>query len=151
MKINTLFFGELQIEESDIITFPNGIPGFEEFTQFTLVQSADSVPFSYMQSIQHGELSFLVTEPFMFFEEYEISFPETVQEELKIEQETDVKLWTVVTVSNDNKKITANLLAPIVWNTKKQLAKQVILHDSDYHVKHELNISDLNKTMQVEG
>ncbi|TXK80949.1 flagellar assembly protein FliW [Paenibacillus sp. N3.4] len=153
MKINTLFFGELQVEEAEIITFPNGIPGFEEFTQFTLVQSAESAPFSYMQSIQQGELSFLVTDPFLFFKDYEISLTESVQEELKIEQPTDVQLRIVVTVSDDNTKITANLLAPIVWNTIKQLAKQVILHDSDYQVKHELIISDLNKTMQeqVEG
>lgn len=151
MKINTLFFGELQVEEADIIRFPNGIPGFEEFTQYTLVQPADSAPFSYMQSIQQGELSFLVTDPFLFFKEYEISLPESVQDELKIEQVTDIQLWTVVTVNNDNSKITANLLAPIVCNTINRVAKQVILHDSDYHVKHEIIISDLNETMQVEG
>lgn len=151
MKINTLFFGELQVEAEDIITFPSGIPGFEEYTQFALVQPEDSAPFSYLQSIQQGELSFLIVDPFLFFKDYEISLPDSTQEELQILHAADVQLWSVVTVSGDNSKLTANLLAPIVWNTGKQLAKQVILHDSDYQVKHEIIINDENEIMQLEG
>ncbi|MDQ0902944.1 flagellar assembly protein FliW [Paenibacillus sp. V4I7] len=151
MIVQTLFFGELEVVEADTMTFPGGIPGFEACTQFMLVQPADSLPFSYLQSIQQPELSFLVVDPFLFFKDYEISLPDSVQEELLIEQATDVQLYTVVTVSNGNSKITTNLLAPIVMNTKKCLAKQVILHDSNYQVKHEIIINNPLETMKDEG
>lgn len=149
MNISTLFFGELDVKETEIFTFPQGVPGFEELTQFTLVQPEDSAPFSYIQSVEEGDLSFLVTDPFLFFKDYDISLPEAVQEELKIDQPGDVLVWSVVTVNDDFTKITLNLLAPIIWNVKAKLAKQIILHDSDYNVKHEIVLSET--ATQVEG
>ncbi|NOU70001.1 flagellar assembly protein FliW [Paenibacillus sp. LMG 31458] len=155
MNISTLFFGELEVQETEVFTFAQGVPGFEELTQFTLVQPADSAPFSYIQSVQEGGLSFLVTDPFLFFKDYDISLPETVQEELKIEQPGDVLVWSVVTMNDDFTKITLNLLAPIIWNVKTKLAKQIILHDSEYNIKHEIVLSEVseeaNEPTQVEG
>ena len=144
-------FRRLEVQEAEVFTFAQGIPGFEELTQFTLVQPADSAPFSYIQSVQEGELSFLVTDPFLFFKDYDISLPEAVQEELKIEQPGDVLVWSVVTVNDDFTKITLNLLAPIIWNVKTKLAKQIILHDSEYTVKHEIVLSEASEPTQVEG
>ncbi|NOU90387.1 flagellar assembly protein FliW [Paenibacillus sp. LMG 31460] len=151
MNISTLFFGELEVQEADVFTFAQGVPGFEELTQFTLVQPEDSAPFSYIQSIQEGDLSFLVTDPFLFIKDYDISLPEALQEELKIEQSEDVLVWSVVTVNDDFTKMTLNLLAPIIWNVKTKLAKQIILHDSEYNIKHEIVLSEVSKPTQVEG
>ncbi|MDD9271801.1 flagellar assembly protein FliW [Paenibacillus sp. GCM10023248] len=148
MQISTLFFGELEVHESEIFTFPQGVPGFEGLTKFTLVQPEDSAPFSYIQSIEESGLSFLVTDPFLFFKEYDIHLPESLQEELKIENPGDVLVWSVVTVNKDFTKITLNLLAPIIWNVKEKLAKQIILHDSEYGIKHEIV---LHEVTQVEG
>ncbi|GFZ97638.1 flagellar assembly factor FliW [Paenibacillus marchantiophytorum] len=155
MKISTLFFGELEVIDEEIVTFTQGVPGFEELTQFTLVQPEDSAPFSYIQSVQEGDLSFVVTDPFLFFKDYDISLPEALQAELKIEQPEDVLVWTVVTVNHDFSKITLNLLAPIIWNVKTKMAKQIILHDSEYNTKHEIVLNadsdEASEPTQVEG
>ncbi|WNR44694.1 flagellar assembly protein FliW [Paenibacillus roseipurpureus] len=151
MMVHTLFFGELQVEDANVITFAQGIPGFEDLTTFTLVQPDNSVPFSYMQSIQDGELAFLVTDPFLFFKDYDFSLPDAALQELKIAQREDVQVWSVVTVNDDYSKITVNLLAPIILNLTSKLAKQIILHDSGYHVKHELILSELDESTHVKG
>ncbi|NOV00473.1 flagellar assembly protein FliW [Paenibacillus planticolens] len=148
MHISTLFFGELDVQESEVVTFTQGVPGFEGLTKFTLVQPEDSAPFSYIQSVQNGDLSFLVTDPFLFFKEYDIHLSDSLLEELKIETADDVIVWSVVTVNSDFTKFTLNLLAPIIWNVKSKMAKQVILHDSEYNVKHEIV---LGEAAQVEG
>lgn len=151
MKITTLFFGEIEVQDPDIVTFTQGVPGFEELTRFTLVQPADSGPFSYFQSVQEGGLAFLVTDPFLFFKDYELSIPDAVQTELMIEKPKDVLVWSVVTVNDDFTKITLNLLAPIIWNVQEKVAKQIILHDSEYNVKHEIVLSEVGEPTQVEG
>ena len=37
MKLNTRIFGEVEIEDSKIISFPNGIIGFPDLKRFTLM------------------------------------------------------------------------------------------------------------------
>jgi flagellar assembly factor FliW len=138
MKIDTLRFGEIMVEEKDIIQFQQGLPGFEELKQFTLVKLEGSLPFSFLQSLDDGAVAFLVTNPFVFFPQYEFSLSDSAQEELHIQQEQDVAVWGIVTVQGSLEKATVNLLAPIVINRNKTMGKQVILHGSDYKTKHRI-------------
>jgi hypothetical protein len=47
MNISTLFFGELEVEEKDTITFIQGVPGFEDLTRYTRIQPEGNIPFLY--------------------------------------------------------------------------------------------------------
>ncbi|MDZ7260855.1 MAG: flagellar assembly protein FliW [candidate division KSB1 bacterium] len=51
-----------------------------------------------------------------------------------------IQILVVVNFFNDNNlfRITANLLAPIIINVKKRLAKQVILYESQYPHRYPL-------------
>ncbi|MCD1260845.1 flagellar assembly protein FliW [Paenibacillus athensensis] len=152
MKINTLFFGELEVEEQDIFTFSQGVPGFEGLTRYVLVHPEESAPFSYIQSLDEAGLSFLIGNPFSFFDEYDFTLSEAVQLELQIESPDDVAVWSVMTVNEDCTAMTVNLLAPIILNTKARMGKQIILHDSTYRTKHELVLSPADEaTSEVEG
>ncbi|WP_186441844.1 flagellar assembly protein FliW, partial [Bacillus licheniformis] len=46
-----------------------------------------------------------------------------------------VEVMAILTIEEPFEKSTANLMAPIVVNRRKMLAKQVILHDSSYLTK----------------
>lgn len=138
MKINTLYFGELEYSEQDIFQFTNGLPGLEEHQSFLLIPMEEGIPFSYLQSVGEGSLSILVTNPFDYFQDYDFSVNEGTQYELQIEQPEDIEVWSAVTVTEDLSEATVNLLAPIIINSKKRLGKQVILHDSGYSIKHPL-------------
>jgi flagellar assembly factor FliW len=104
-----------------------------------------------LQSLDLGELSFLIMDPFLFFREYDFELPEFVQQQLQIEQPEDVQVWSIVSVKEDFSKATINLLAPIIVNYKSRLAKQIILHDTEYKVKHELVLIDPDETNDTEG
>jgi flagellar assembly factor FliW len=151
MNVQTLFFGELEVEDKDIVTFSQGIPGLEDLTQYTIIQPDPSIPFQYFQSLEHEQITFLVTNPFLFFEDYDIELPEFVQEELHIEHPEDVAVWTIVTVNADYTRASVNLLAPIIINNSNRTAKQIILHDSEYKVKHDLALGDFTETDHAEG
>ncbi|SFL89115.1 flagellar assembly factor FliW [Paenibacillus sp. 1_12] len=138
MKINTLYFGELEYSKQEMFHFSNGLPGLEEHRDFLLIPMEEGVPFSYLQSLDEGSLSILVTNPFDYFHDYDFSMNEGTQFELQIEQPEDIEVWSAVTVTEDLNEVTVNLLAPIIVNSKKKLGRQIILHDSGYTTKHPL-------------
>ncbi|MFZ7101352.1 MAG: flagellar assembly protein FliW [Peptococcaceae bacterium] len=139
MLFKTKHFGEVEIDESRIIHFPQGIMAFEEMKKFFIIENENKdVPFAWLQSVEDGELAFVIINPFLFRPDYELDIPEAVVEELKIAETEDVAIFAIVVVPEDLKKTTANLLAPLVINTKNLLGKQIILNDKRYTTKHYL-------------
>lgn len=138
MKVQTVNFGELDLENEDVFTFPQGIPGFEELQKFIIIQPDAQMPFSYLQSVEDGEISMIITNPFLFHSDYELQLNEKTLEELHIEQQEDVLVWSTISIKDQIKDATINLLAPIIVNVKQKLGKQIILHGSEYLTKHRL-------------
>ncbi|KYD09174.1 flagellar assembly protein FliW [Heyndrickxia sporothermodurans] len=138
MKIETKYHGETEINEKDVLHFEKGIPGFPEEYKFILLPLPDQALFTIMQSLQTAGLAFVLTSPFNFIDKYEFSLDESTMEQLSIESQEDISVFTIVTVQDPFEKTTANLQAPIVLNIKNNKAKQVILNDSPYKIKHPL-------------
>jgi flagellar assembly factor FliW len=136
--LDTVVFGKIEIEQDQIVQFTQGIPGFEDSHRFVLIPVGDDVPFSYLQCIDNEKLSFLVTEPFAFFPDYEFVISDNVKEELRIEAAKQVAVLTIVSVQGKLTDATVNLLAPIVINHQTSIGRQIILHDSAYMTKHRL-------------
>jgi flagellar assembly factor FliW len=141
--VQTLSSGELHIAEEDIYLFPNGIPGFEDETKFAVIAMEEG-PFSYLQSLKNAELSFLVSDPFIFFPEYEFELPDEDTEELEIRD--GILVRCIVTIKEQVEQTTMNLLAPIVLNSINQLGRQTVLHNSPYLTKHLLWSDQPTKT-----
>ncbi len=138
IEINSTRLGKIKVDGDKTITFPWGIPGIEDTKNFVLIHSDPNLPFHFLQSIDKGEISFILTNPFVFFPEYEIVLSKDVMNELNIESENDVGVYVIVSVMDSLENATANLMAPIVINLKNRKAKQVIYHDSKYSLKHHL-------------
>lgn len=136
MKINTEIFGEIEIDEKDIVTFPEGLLGFEEERKFIIINTEEGAQFSWLQSIQTPELSFVIMDPFFAFPDYDIIIPKKVQEKLEIKDEKDVLIYSMVVIPENMEKMTTNLLGPIIINVNRKLGKQVILDDNRYTTKH---------------
>ncbi|WP_268258026.1 flagellar assembly protein FliW [Bacillus andreraoultii] len=138
MNIKTKYHGEMVINEKEILTFENGIPGFLDEKQFILLPLTDDRVYFVLQSVQTEELTFVVTDPFLFFPDYDFNLEDTVVSQLHIEAPTDVKVMNILTLQDPFEKTTVNLQAPIVINTKNNEAKQVILNNEAYKTKHPL-------------
>ncbi len=138
MDIRTKYHGEIHVNSKDVIKIEQGIPGFPEEKSFTLLQLEQDSPFSILQSMQTPDLGFVVVNPFLFFKEYEFDLGEADKEKLCISSEEDVQVLSIVTLKDHFSHSTANLQAPLVLNTTKGLAKQIILSDPRYKTKHQL-------------
>jgi len=138
MNIKTKFFGEMEINPESIIKFPNGVPGFEEEDEFVLLAIDEEEIYHSLQSTKSKEVALIVTNPYLFFTDYEFHVDKSTQELLHIEDESDVVVLSVLTLRDPFADSTANLQAPIILNVKRNKAKQLILLDTDYETKHPL-------------
>ncbi|MFC4323359.1 flagellar assembly protein FliW [Litchfieldia salsa] len=138
MKVNTKYHGEVEVAKEELITFEHGIPGFIDEKSFVLLPFSDDSLFLILQSINTASLGFVLTSPFTFFKEYDIELPEHIVDDLQIKTEQDVVIYSILTVQDPFEKTTANLQAPVIVNTAKNLGKQVILNDTNYTTRHQL-------------
>jgi flagellar assembly factor FliW len=138
MVIDTVRFGELDVQEADIFKFPDGIPGFEQLHRFIIVKPNQELPFSFLQSVEEGAVAFIIVNPFVFYPEYEFEISEETKQELRIKAEEEVLVWNIVSIRDDLDNATINLLAPVIINTTEQLGKQIVLQGNTYTVKHRL-------------
>lgn len=138
MKIQTRYHGEIEIEEKDILQFEKGIPGFPDEKRFILLGLPEQDLFSIMQSVDTPELAFVLTSPFSFIDNYEFNLDENTIEQLLIEKQEDISVFSIVTIQDPFEKTTANLQAPIILNEKNYQAKQLILNETRYKIKHPL-------------
>lgn len=132
MKIDTKFFGEVEIDNKLIMNFQSGIPGFDDLKEYVLLNVEDR-NFRCLQSINEKEMCLLVISPWDYFKEYEINLSDNETSELQISNEKDVLVFNILTVREGN--ITANLVAPIVINLLNNKAKQIVLSDSKYSIR----------------
>ncbi|MGG2085810.1 flagellar assembly protein FliW [Priestia aryabhattai] len=138
MKISTSYHGDIEIDNQQTLTFNQGIPGFLEETEFVILPLPEAEAFQVLQSIQTKELAFVITDPFQFFLDYDFQLEPQEIEKLQLQQAEDAAVYVLLTMSDSVEKITANLQAPVIINTKQQLAKQVILMNTAYETKHRL-------------
>ncbi|QPC47512.1 flagellar assembly protein FliW [Mangrovibacillus cuniculi] len=138
MKVETKYHGEIELLPEQTVTFTKGLPGFEEEKSFVVLPVVDNPAFFILQSTKTAELGFIVSSPFTFFQDYDITLPKTVVEELELENVEDADIWTILTVKNPFPTSTANLQAPVIINRRKQVGKQVVLIDTPYLTKQPL-------------
>lgn len=136
MKIQTKFFGQIEIDTNSIINFEHGIPGFEDLKEYILLGIDDNENLKCLQSIKEIHVCLLMISPWMYFKDYEIQLSDEEINELKIKNEHDVAIYNII--KNNDDKITVNLLAPVVINVINNRAMQIILSESKYNIRQEI-------------
>ncbi|MDO4772146.1 MAG: flagellar assembly protein FliW [Bacillota bacterium] len=138
MLIQTDYIGEVEYSEEELIVFPEGIYGFEDYTKFIIVgELTKEFPFVWLQSVEDEKVVFVLTDPFLFVEEYDFSLNEENVEKLQIAGQEDLQVFGICVIPNEIKETTLNLKSPVVINANKRQGLQVIL-DEDWPYKHKL-------------
>lgn len=128
-------FGEIEVAEERILSFPEGLLGFPEARRFAMVESDDAGVYFWLQSVDDPSLAFLTVMPWAFFPDYAVDLPEAEERSLELEREGDALVLCLLTVHRDTKAITANLLGPLVINAVSRRGRQVVLAESGYPVR----------------
>lgn len=139
MKIQTKWFGEVEVEDSKIVTFEKGIIGFEDQKKFALVYDSDKengAEIMWLQSVDEVSLAIPVMKPEVVKPDYD----PVVEDELINSLSDNIKdaelvVLVVLTVPADLTKMTCNLKAPIIINVDAMKGIQLIADNSDYMVR----------------
>lgn len=138
MKITTSRFGELEIDASRIITFSEGILGFPNDRRYVLLEREANSPFRWLQSLDNGDLAFVLVDPLCFLPDYRVEISPEDAQDLGIQNPENTVVLCIVTIGEGGTSVTANLLGPIVINPTTMRARQVVLLDSQYSVQYDL-------------
>ena len=137
-QIETKFFGVQEVDETQFITFGRGLPGFENTRQYILSKYNETSNFYVMQSVERGDLAFIMVEFREVVPEFDIELNEEIVSELKLTEPDSAIILVVVTISGELARATVNLAAPVVINVKELIGKQIILNHPGFSIKQPL-------------
>jgi flagellar assembly factor FliW len=140
MKVETSRFGTIDIAEKEIVCFPEGLYGFEKETEFTLLPFNPNVesPMEWMQSLKSTHLAFVVTDPYLYVPDYKLKLSEEDKKRVQLQGDDTFLTRAIVTIPENYSEMTANLIAPLIINKDKGVAKQFVLTNMDYDTRHYL-------------
>jgi len=130
ITLKTERFGELVIDENEIIKFPHGIPGIP-FERFIIRECLE--PVKWLISVDDPDLAMLIVSPFKFFPTYAFELSDEITSVLQAEKEEDLEIYVSLLKYNDG--VAANLKSPFVINKKKKIGVQILLEDERYQFK----------------
>jgi len=136
MEIQTSRFGTMNVDDQRIMTFANGLLGFPSFTRYALIQTGQESYFLWLQSIDEPSLAFVVTDPALFFKDYQVPIREETAQELQLADPAHSQVFVIC--NKVGEWLTGNLLGPIVVNAQNRLAQQVVLTEKKWTTRQPL-------------
>jgi len=127
-------FGSIEIGDEKIITMIRSLPGFPGKKRFVILDRKESHPFLWYQCVDDPALALVLLNPNLFKSDYAVDLKAAVSGiPWDDEAEEDIAVFVVVNASSGKpEKMTANLMAPILVNTKRFEAAQMIFQNSPY-------------------
>lgn len=129
-------FGTFDVAAEDIVSFPAGLPGFEECRRFVVLSSRELDPFKCLQSVEGPSASFLAVDPRRAFPDYRCVLSDVDRARLGEPDEATLVWLAIVTVTAEETIV--NLRAPVVVNPGRMLGYQLMPSNSLYPLRYEL-------------
>lgn len=113
MTIHSTRFGRLEVPAEAVIDFPSGLIGLPG-TRWALIARSDDSAFVWLHSVDHPELAVPVTNPWRFFESYEVELSEEEAARVGIDAAEQASVYVTVRAGEALEDFVANLRAPIL-------------------------------------
>lgn len=139
MLVKTKYFGEIDLDESKVIDFEQGIMGFEDYKKYTIlydIEDGEKSNISWLQSLDEQNLAIPVINPFVVKSDYNPTVEDELLKPLGDITEDNILLLLTITVPSDLTKMSVNLKAPFIINADTRKGSQIIVENQDYEVKY---------------
>ena len=136
IKIVNSQLGELTINNDAIIHFDNGIIGFENLKNYTIVEIEETEPFIWFVAIDEPEVSFPILKYQYAYPDYEINLQNKNYMDLQLTHSDTFHIFFIITVNEIKEQVTANLKGPLILNLKNNLGIQIISPNEDYVINY---------------
>lgn len=136
MKLTSLRFGEIEIKDDSVIRFPGGLPGLEHLEKYAIIRCEPTEPIQWLQSIDDGDISIPIINPFIIKEDYAIEVDDSELDFIGTRDEEDLIVLTVMVVPDKLEDMTVNLMAPLLINMRNMVGAQVMMDHKEYEISH---------------
>lgn len=153
MEIKSKLLGNQQIDPETIITFPEGIPGFEDQTRFKLFHQENNPIIYWLQSVDDEDLTFSVASPGMFNINYSFLLTDEDQALLKLDRVEDLIILILLHTDDaegDHKPtIKGSIKSPLLINSagKIGIQKRLVQIEQSITFTEKHNEIDLQETV----
>jgi len=127
MEIDTTRFGRISIGSEQILCFPEGLPGLEDFQQWVVIADRKVKHMAWLQSVTEPAVALPVIRPRDLSPKQRVRVHRGDVASLGIRDPSDC--WVAFVVNKDTAGLRANLRAPIIVNRQLRLGRQVIAKD----------------------
>jgi flagellar assembly factor FliW len=132
VSIDSTRFGQIEIQDEAVIEFPNGLIGLSG-KRYALVAREENGAFQWLHSLEDPSLAIPVTNPFVFFQSYEVEISSTEADRIGITEPEQADVYVTVRAGEQLEDFRANLRAPILITAGRGF--QVINEASDAPVR----------------
>lgn len=134
-------FGTLTLAPHASLLFPQGLLGFADCRDFALAELPEGKhpQFKALQCLTDPNLSFLVAPLPSDSSAIDSADVTEACQTMSIERE-DLAIVLIVTVrrDDDGAHVSVNLRAPVMIDTRKRIARQYVLPNNKYEIRHKL-------------
>lgn len=141
--------GDIEVDREAILVFPEGLPGFEQLTQFIIVTLEKYIPFQFMQSLENPEVSFPIIRPELFHPDFHPRISDFELRAIRLKSVAEAEIYSIATVGEEPCEVTVNLRAPLLVNRSERLGKQCILADESYDLRYPVLTSNDKKSRKA--
>jgi flagellar assembly factor FliW len=138
MLTKTKFFGEVNLDDSKVLTFDEGILGFEDYKRWAILydeeEKQDST-INWLQSLDEVNVAIPIVNPFVLVPDYNPVVNDDYLECLGDFKDEDLIVMNTITVPADVKQTTCNLRAPFIINLKNNKGVQIVTEGDEYPVR----------------
>jgi flagellar assembly factor FliW len=143
MNISTTKFGSLSIEETDVLTFVDGLIGMEDCKRWVLLGDSENAALAWLQCLDRPDVALGVVSPRRFVADYQVRVAKREIASLGLENPNEAQV--LVIISDVGGALSLNLKAPLVIHLAKRVGRQIVARD-DHAVQHRLQGTVRRKT-----
>ena len=146
MLVDTTRFGTIEIKETELITFPWGIPGFENLKSFVLLEYKNG-PFQWLQSVEEPSVAFVVCAP--DFLDMVYSAPDAKKKLIKLQSDDDLVILNIVSFNRERGGIRFHVKSPLLFNVAARIGYQWTMEADE--LKSHLVMPESNPSVEAGG
>ncbi len=128
-----------QIDPGKILTFPQGIPGFEKYTKYIIFHKEENDISAYwLESCDIPKVTFTLVDPTTYGLNYELHLSEEEQKILGTDKSFDLAILMMLSKSEEGEgresSLNANIAGPVIINPKTRIGLQKVIVRSHLNV-----------------
>ena len=142
MIVKTSRFGDKEVPDETLITFPEGVIGFRDATRFVMFECSDDGIFKWLQSCDKPELAFVVAEASLIVPNYRVAISDKERQTLKLKSMDDMVVCLILIIPKNPLDATANLLGPLLFNIEERIGMEAVLVNPEYSTRFRIFVAN---------